>query len=334
MNMPYVLISELSFDDSGWTLELGFYDLSRHIKPYDSVQILSSTGSVTLKQLALRDSGEDLLVLHKTDFNPTMDINKLGDVVNVIAYFPDDGETSTNTLAFGTSNAGVDAPAAGESIVRPNLVLAVYGSHIPLPFYTQCNHPSPGLWNDTTGCFGKMKGVVYGKDAAPVPGVTFKWDYYFTTGDDGSYETPIFARNTTISTLRYLTIKGMSRDVNIDNYSYYLRPDQQLVHDIYLADALLLDVDEPAPLSQNIISFYPNPFTTGNSIAYHTILPVKSAKLKIELFDEGGKLVKTEYPDQQEGHFTLPDHLKNGVYFLNLSSGVKLYASTKIALFR
>ena len=161
----------------------------------------------------------------------------------------------------------------------------------------------------------------------------FSLDFPFTTANDGSFETPIYARNNIISTLGQYIGAGYIRSKYVNYFSYDIEPCQQVTNDIHLLEALTDAADIPAP-SAAIASFFPNPLTEGSALSYKTVIPVRSVKMKIEVYDETGKMVITKVIDQPEGQISLPDKLKNGVYFLNLTSGVKVYSSTKIAVLR
>jgi hypothetical protein len=327
---PWVQISELCFDDSGWTVEVGFYELlPQGWYPFDSLRLRSSTGSVTLKQLALPDSGDQLIVIKQGDFSPTIDINKLGDSVGVTAYFSKGVDKSSDKMVFGAfKGASIGSPGAGQSIA-----LKDNPYHAPGTFYVKCNHPTPGYWNDSTGCCGTLKGVLYTDDNKPVKDMKFSLDFPFTTASDGSFETPIYARNKIISTVgQYIGI-GYIRSKYVNYFSYDIEPCQQVTNDIHLLEALSDAADEPDP-GVAIASFFPNPLTEGSALSYTTVIPVRSVKINIEVYNEAGKLVMTKAVEQPEGRISLPDNLKNGVYFLNLTSGAKVYASTKIAVLR
>ncbi len=325
---PDVKISELLFDDSGWTMELKFMGGLPAKMRFDSVVFSSSASSAKLNLASIADSNIQILVVKNTDFLSDVFINKEGDHLDLKGYFK--GQPwCEDKLGFGSDpSAAVNAPTDGQSIVGLSEDGWDGGS---IWVYSLCNKPSIGKENDSSGCCATLRGKVFGADNAPVAGRTYALDFLFTTGIDGSFETQIYTK---INSYSFIRLRSGGSFVKIQ--TLFLNPKiwEQIQSDIHLANNDAIDAATDRKTNVDIISYFPNPLTAGNKLSYKTVLPARSLKMKIEVYDELGKMIITRDIDQPEGQISLPEKLKNGMYFLNLTSGEKVYASTKIAFLR
>ena len=93
---------------------------------------------------------------------------------------------------------------------------------------------------------------------------------------------------------------------------------------------VVLNVEETIPVSQDVISFYPNPFINNINVK---LKDINEKSIDVKLIDITGKIRYQEDFDLDSGTKLIEidtEELKSGIYFITVSSKEKLIKRAKL----
>lgn len=137
--------------------------------------------------------------------------------------------------------------------------------------------------------------------------------YAFTTDSSGNVVTKDYYR----ATSNLSASQGRSITIGVNDHIIISGASQA---GTYLSIVLVLDTSQTLVISehaqQQALEIYPNPSSSGQIIN----LGQHFNKAAIELYDTQGRLIAKE-EEFRAASYQLPNHLKNGLYFLNITDG-------------
>lgn len=313
--MPFIIISELYFEDNSWVIELQYHSSNQSSYQVDSIFVFSSFGSSKLLRCSFSETN-GLLVFRNDSLTTNLEINPNGDSISIISYFSE--YSHEDYLIYGDyAGAIISKPRPGQSLCR-----MWYN-------FSKDNSPSIGEINDTTGVCGTLKGIVYNLNNFPVLDNSFRLLFPFETNSSGEYSTRVFSSIDKIKNLSQLT-ENNSYSLNMDEINYVMEPDSVVYRDIHLKQLLHSGIFEN---NQNsLFKLFPNPIKRGNNLQYETDLPILSAQCNIKLFDIKGNIISSCKISDKKGIIYIPDELNNGIYIVSVWMNNKLYTNNRIII--
>jgi len=327
---PVPHINELQVYFGGhWTMEvlLGGQDYFF----LDSVKVQNNAGFAKVISMSfVPDYGYFGFYFTDYDLDHSILADETGDIFIVTLYFPYGGGTVydvSDALRYGNvTNPQVYAPTAAQSIER---FWGGWCSSSGNDLFTNCNFPTPGFANDTTGTYTTMEGIVYDMDNQPVPNQQFRINNYFTTDSTGHYSTRVFSRICTIPEICYEKWPGAFYTISITPVSYATEPDTLITRNILLLDPLLVGIDPEPKQASQVLSIFPNPVKTLITISWSTDLLSTGDDPELFSCNITGKLVIHKPLTYRQGVINLPVDLPDGLYLATLKAGSNLLGTNR-----
>ena len=311
----YYKINELSFDSSGWKMEI----FTNHFGA-DSVSLggwilTSSTDTSYIKNNSLFNQ-EGYILLTNDDLDHELEINGKADTITL--FSPD--TLFQDILIFGNLLPNsVLSPKHGQSICQ-GYISAPYNN---IPFLYLDNTPTFGKLNDTLNAKGYIEGYVKDAHGNPLKNVTVLYSYFrdynylldssfVLTDSSGFFRFRNYAR---ISTIYF------KKDNYIDSTTtLQIWPDSTVdLDDVKLITGIVENFPVPIAKDFNLSQNFPNPF--NNSTSFFYTLP-KSDNVEITIYDEKGALVQKLFSGYQSaGKYRVnwkTDNLASGVYIYQI----------------
>ena len=330
---PTIAVSELMFNsENNWIIELELFNFE-YYNNFDSICITSSTGIAKLVSytIELDDFEHGFLVVKNENLSSDLNINQLGDIIQVGLYSGGDVWFYESPMIFGNyPNSTVRAPELGESVAS-----------IPEQYYFSgifCIDKSPtiGVKNTPDGMQGTIYGKVYDKNNQPFysEGISFRGTLglEISTQKDGSYSSQTYATYHYLAGLSYYYGVRYLSGVHVIPFDFELELDESINIDIYLTENVVSSINNDLKTNENsILKLYPNPIKNG-ILNYEIELPIKSANCFIELLNTNGQKIASYPILQNQGNINLSPDIANGTYILNLFVNNKRYNSSKIII--
>jgi hypothetical protein len=325
---PSVAISELIFDAEGnWILELQGFEMNSWM-PFDSIFIQSSTGKAKLKRFQF-DGISNVLMVRKDSLDKDINIRQQGDSLILLCYsYGHYFNDYAPPFVFGDKySALVASPRSTQSIA------GVPGFQFSFD-YSIDKSPTMGYPNDTTGMCGTLTGQLYDVNNQLIPSN----DYTFYGSDgwqlnynqSGIYQVRVLSKTIKLNSLQvYHKPTKKWANVPIDPVRVEVQPDSQLTYNLHLQKDLLTALNEVGELSDQLLSFFPNP-VSDRILRYSVVLPVRSSDSYLEVIGSNGQLVLKQSISDQQGLLHLPATLAAGAYFIRLQMNNRYYSPTKI----
>jgi hypothetical protein len=328
IELPYILINELYFEDGEWTLELAYFEANQEYFPIVEIFILSSSGEVEVLEFEI--TGQEGLILVENNYNLSapLFINSDSDIITLTWGIDDGGGILYQDfeMSFGDQpNSSVAKPHPGQSIANIQHK------------YTKDKSPTIGFFNDTIGTMGSLEGTVFDMFLQPVAEETFCFLFfphcYFTTSENGDFSVRVLSNIFDRSEI-YHKIDPTSYEWLPAEIHYTMEPDSVVNFDIYLLDSLTVGISNPTGLYKGIFRFYPNPVSNKLSINYELRLPGHFYDLMVEIKSLSSMQVFTVPVSQGNGIIQLPEQIPSGIYIVNLLSGQNVLSSGRLVVSR
>jgi hypothetical protein len=312
-----IKISELYFDDSdNWKLELGYLGVSQNRIAFDSIFLYSTSDTVKLPIYKFIES-RGVFVLTKDSLGSDFIIKRYADKIKVVFYIT--GYNNANELIFGNiPGSSINYPRKGQSL-----------SLIDWSYFVKDNSPTIGLFNDTLGMCGTMKGIVYDKYLKPVQHRKFCLDFDFETSEKGEYVARVYSKPSQFKQINYEYGQSSNKSISIKEMKYVMEPDSIIEMNIYLLDSIISGIDE-SNYDKSPVQIYPNQASTNSCLNVIVDLPVITSNIWFEMVDINGKLIKKEKIRQKNNLIDAPSH--EGIYLLNVSLDSQVISSKKIVI--
>jgi len=291
-------ISEFMFDSKGWILELNTFYMN-----HDSGGFYLTSG-IDTAYYKYASELSDFLVITADSLTGTLNINPLGDIIEVI--LPDYG---SDYLFFGTADTNNPVPGLNQSLCR-------YGS--TEHFYLD-NSPTIGVSNDSIDATGAINGFVTDINDHPAINVRLSYDdygypgkYVYTDSSGNFHVASAYAKNTQFYT---------SNGAKYITKSLIVYPAHEHYVEIKL-DWIVTSVTENNKNTDFVLKQnYPNPFNPQTTISFS--LP-SGGNVELKVFDELGNEIATlidKYLTKGEHKVEFAgSHLSSGNYFYRLKT--------------
>jgi len=328
IELPYIHVLELYFEEGEWTLELAYFEANEEYIPIVEIYIQSQSGEVELLNFEI--VGESGLILVQDDDNLSgpQFINPEGDIITITWGIDEGGYIlyQEYVMPFGDyPNSTVTKPDPGQSI-------ALIQSK-----YSKDNSPTIGQYNDTTGTMGTLQGKVFDMYLQPVAEETFCFLFYpncyFTTTNNGKFSVRVLSNIFNRNEIKHQITPSLHEWL-LTEIHYIMEPDSVINYDIYLLDSLTVGITEPSVSDKGIFRFYPNPVSRQLSINYEVNLPGNKQELLIEIKSTSAVQVYTCAVSSGKGIIKLPEQIPSGIYFVNLLSRQKVLSTSRLVISR
>lgn len=312
--LPTIGISELYFEESGdWKLELEYIEGSQNDMTIDSIFLSSIADTIELTKFGFSENN-NLLVITNDSLDSDFTIARYADTLKVVSY--SNGESYEDILIFGNvSGSMINYPRENQSICRY------------YHYFVKDKSPTIGESNDTTGIFGTLKGVVYGKNSEPVKNRTFCLYHCFETDVNGKYSVRVFSRPTVLNKIAYKIDDSPTGSASIKQLAYTMEPDSTIELDIYLTDTLATGIYY-ASIDEDLARIYPNPVSKNRQFNVIIDLPVLTSDIWIKMVDIEGRLIRKEQITQKNQSIHSP--AKSGLYLIVIWLDNQIILSQKI----
>ena len=314
----YYQINELSFDTSGWKIEI-------HTNSFELDSLsLSGWFLTSLTDTSYIKSGkffnmEGYLVLTDTDFVNGLKLNEKGDKISLF----NSDTLMLDSLIFGDiPNSVIVSPKPGQSICKGFIPAPFSG----IPFYYLDSSPTFGQMNDTLGAKGNVEGFVKDTNGNPLKNVTVLYSYirdysylidssFVLTDSSGYFRFNNYAK---ISTIYFL--KENHEDSGL---VLQIWPDSTIsIEDIKLVMGVIEKIPVNIIKDFNLSQNFPNPF--NNSTSFFYTLP-KGDNVEITIYDGKGAVVQKLFSGYQSaGKYRVnwkAENLASGVYIYHIRTG-------------
>jgi hypothetical protein len=332
-------LHEFSFDENqNWEMYLYTYH------EIDSLKICSSTEKSTYHFSP--DYNQSDILLNNDSLYPNVNINPEGDSITIIFYFPDryTHESFVETIVFGNyPGANIPKPQKGQSIIR--LLETEMGTN----YHCIC---------DSSGKFsGNLMGKIYDKDNNVITTGSFNISpfpiyqqcmegtlgtYGTDVKIDGTYSVNLYSMIYDMNSINICSKKTetsnnctyyvITDSVAINQLNFTILPDSTVEMDIHLLDDYV-GVENIKINSPDILKIFPNPLD-DDEIHYEITIPVRSTNCFIQLYNTNGQKIGYQKITDNRGELTLPLHISNGVYILQLWMNGKTYQSKQLIVNR
>ncbi len=301
--LPILYISELSFSESGFSLELYRYYQDTTL---DGWALASQTDTVAFKS-GINWREFEYTVVTNDDLIQPLNLRRDGDILQLIS--PD--SFAVADLKFGNIEYSecVAPRNSGESI-----------SCYPVRFYYLDTSPTMGFENDTSGAMGQVTGVVTDTSGHPIAGAEA---YIGAVGYEVATLTDSIGRYKLRTYAACLRMNFLAENyINQVVHSVQIMPDSTTVVNVRLASKI--SAIEPGtqqiPRDFYLAPNYPNPFNASTRFTYS--LP-KQTYITVGIYDLQGRLVERIFKGKQRAEeYSLNWDAKD------VASGVYLYRVT------
>ena len=310
---PYARISELAFDTSGnWIMEMEFagYADTFHIDSiiFETVSGISRVANYTPFQPYGSESYY-LALITKDSLNLPLEIDKDNDLIRLVTYWSYGRYEST--LPLGTFICDLPESYSVAHIDGYDC-RGFYFSRYSR--YAIDRTPSIGGINNSEGAESTVTGYVYDKNYNPVVDTfILAFNSCTNTNGVGYYTIRTLAKCYTVDTVEFFGLKYIYEPVAIQ-----LMPDSSYTQDLVLL-SIQSDVSTQE-ISQNepVITYYPNPFTTGSTLYISIPTELSYSTAVIEFYNSAGSFIFSELLENRTSVIELSSEklsLKPGIYY-------------------
>ncbi len=326
-----VCISELSFEDDNWTLEI--YD---HHQVYELFNLdncyLSTSTDTAYFNYGITFNENFVFVVDEFDLQSSLTINSSNDTImlgGVDIYFYDE-------ISFGNL---VNPPLVDQSLAR---ICFGYGPPIGGEFFLLATENQPSMGSDpfSVSSYGTFTGYVYDSLMNPVENVQLEYSPglgygapEIITDEDGHFNVDLPGMNYEFDVhLLYLASLDTTITIEPDTQNYY-----EFVFENYVSSD---DHEISLPSSYYNLTNYPNPFNPTTEISFGTTN--LHEETRIEIYNSRGQKIKAlpfilsgvEGSIIWDGTNETGKQVPSGVYFYKLVSDGKELAANKMLLLK
>ena len=325
-----VIISELYFEGSDWTIELfDYYEFG--LTNLDGCYIMSSSDSVYFNNGICFDPGEIILVT-EADLQAPLSINKEGDFIYIV------GVDFEDFAYFGNYQySWINPPYDNQSLARVVLSGRSYFRELSFIFAKE-NQPSLGSNPFSVNTYGTLNGYVYDIHNNPVYNAEINYvpasDFSeFFSDENGYFE------NTQMYGMNYNVTVKINSVVYADTF-ITVEPDSTTFIEFYTNyDPLNIDDCQIQKVEYGL-SNYPNPFNPSTAITFFTAEDAVNAEFFI-YNSKGQKVDELSIPNPsstgqvfQSSITWEADNFPSGVYLYKLIVDGKELAANKMLLLK
>ena len=341
-NTPVTIFSELVFDsNNNWTMEIYFpFGYANNYPRIDSIVFITSNGSARLKNTY--PDGDSVALVTADSLTTPLSLNIHGDKIIIMTYSNYNGSIGIrqDSIIYGdVPGASVAAPLNGYSIFRYYTRLASNG-YWRVDFLTK--YPTLGKVNELNGQTATLTGHIYDRNNNPITDCVystagqgmFLLKYLITINKDGTYTTPIFPINDTLTTIQVRIVDFEMFHTSLSIQPFILtniHPDTTVMHDIYLTDSCVCcdlinainNIEAPQNNELTLIN-YPNPFNLTTNFYVKVPDKFKNKTGSINIYNVTGQLIrKLGYKNQTTISWDAKDEsgmiMPSGIYYYRLS---------------
>ena len=318
-----VIISELYFEGSDWTIELfDYYEFG--LTNLDGCYIMSSSDSAYFNNGICFEPGEIILVT-EADLQSPLSINKEGDFIYIV------GVEFEDFAHFGNYQySWVNPPYDNQSLARVVLSSRSYFRELSFIFVKE-NQPSLGSNPFSVNTYGTLNGYVYDINNNPVYNAEIHYgpasDFSeFFSDENGYFE------NTQMYGMNYNVTVKINSVVYADTF-LTVEPDSTTFIDFHTNyDPLNIDDCQIQEVEYGL-SNYPNPFNPSTAISFS--VTQTSSFVTVEIYNsKGQKIDELSVPNGQSSITWEADKFSSGVYLYKLIVGGKEAVSNKMLLLK
>lgn len=331
--LPYVLFSEIFWEEDEWTVEIWVDDY--YFGEGNPIKMKSSHGEALLKQdLVLPENG--IFLITADSLEQALEVDRQGDFVEFLFEEAPGYWTSDYGMhCFGNyPDAEVSAVLEGQSIVQ--YINYEYEVH----YLVKENSPTPGYNpNNVSDCYGSLEGFVYDEDGFPVANATLKefrflmYTFDLTTDQDGAFEAmDIMPRN-------YDAVITKGNCIIHDTMLISIEPDSVTFLEITADTCIPFQAQEEHLLAEGNdigIEAAPNPFRSKISVNITSNKALKLHEAFLKIYTVEGKELHAEKlrtPYLTDLNISLGSFIAKitpGVYILTFENSGQILASQKI----
>ncbi|MDP8202806.1 MAG: T9SS type A sorting domain-containing protein [Candidatus Tenebribacter burtonii] len=325
-----VCISELSFEDDNWTLEIYDYYQVYEIYNLDGCYLATSTDTAHFNY-GITFNENEVFVVDEFDLQSSLIINLSDDTIvfgGVDIYFYDE-------ISWGNN---VNPPFTGQSLGRIDLNS---GPPIGGDFFLLATENQPSMGSDPffVSSYGTFTGYVYDSLMNPVENVQLEYcpglgygSPEITTDENGYFNADLPGMNYDFHVhLLYLATIDAIVTIEPDTQNYY-----EFIFENYVSSDDI-EIEFP-PLNYNLTN-YPNPFNPSTTISFNLTTEI-TEDMKIQIFNSKGQNINqfSIFNDQSsitwDGTNSIGKSCPSGVYFYKLVSHGKELAVNKMLLLK
>jgi len=339
--MPPPVMSELYWDESGWTMELYFYEVFFDLYDLNSMDDLSLVCNNDTSAFVTGIPIEEyqIVVVTINDLVDPFEIPISGGAIEVL--YNDDLYPITEILAYGNHDWSRISPVTyGQSIVNQKFIISSGGAYTIDYWLVKETQPSIGSLPFTCQTRANFSGLVLDKAGLPVPNASIIYTFTDTenfdppipeiiTGEDGTFSTDqMFCREYTIK----VYVDGQMELITQLN----IEPGSANYFEFSL-DSLYVGYNEVAMEPKISMTTNPNPFNSNLHVNIQMDAYKSSSSAKLELMDLNGKIwkhadINASYLHHIDVYWNNMNQLimNPGVYILVLEVDGRMIASHKV----
>jgi hypothetical protein len=327
---PEIRINKLFFDSFGnWTIELYYKNFSLPLnQTYDSVWIGSNCGMSKLKNIR-KPAGSGFIILTKDSLSAIVTINLKCDKLTL--GINKSGLVEIQIDSILSQHTNVISLREGQSISY------VGDSYTP---YCLSKYQRLGVYCDTAGVYGTLKGYIYDKNNNLVTNT--KYDFTGLNGtafpiklnSNGSFSQKVYS-----GYFGFMNWNSFFYLINSKNYSCNIsptisfgmvEPDSIIERDIHLTDLLSDGINIVPENSNSLFEIFPNPINANQEINYKISFSINSKNCFIDLIMINGMRICRYQVSLNSGSIKLPANLVTGQYIVELILDSKIIKSKQL----